>query len=153
MTGRRFAAAIAVAALALSACGGDDDASGDDAGTAYAEEVAAIMSETVTPAGIAATDAITNVAQDETDVEGVLEELDSVAADLHGAEGSLGELEPPEAAAATAEELGARIGVLADRLEDMEAAELESDPQVAADNVRTDLDRIERRARQIAASG
>jgi hypothetical protein len=147
----RAAFAIALAGLALLAgtCGEKDEPSGDD-GAAYAAEVEAIMSDQVIPAGTAAIDSITNVAQGEEDLDAVLTDLSLAADDLRAAEDALAGLEPPESVAVPAEEMAARIGVLAGRLADMTAAQLEADPNVEADNIRTDLDRIERRARQIA---
>jgi hypothetical protein len=147
----RAALAIAAAALALAvgACGEKDEPDADG-GAAYAAEVEAIMSDQVIPAGTAAIDSITNVAQGENDLDAVLIDLSRAADDLRAAQRALTALDPPEAVAVPAEEMAARIGVLADRLAGTTAAQLEADPNVEADNVHTDLDRIENRAQQIA---
>ena len=144
--GRALAAAAAAAALALMVAGCGDDPE-DDAATAYADEVEAILEGDVTPAATAASDAMANVAQGEPDVEGVAAELDDIAAELRSAQDALAGLDPPGASRDPAEELIARIGILADRIAATGAAELERDPRQAAENVRTDLDRIQRRAR------
>ena len=145
----RLLAAIAVAALGtgIAACG-EDEATDDGNSSSYAADVEAIMSEQVDPAGITAVDSVTNLAQGSPDVAGVIDELDGVAADLEDARDALAELDPPEEAAVPAEELEARIGVLADRLDDPTPTELKSDPLLYVDNIRTDLDRIENRANQ-----
>lgn len=151
----RLAPLVVAALLAAgaAACGGEGD-SPEDAGAAFAADIEAIMSEQVDPAGIAASDAVINVAQGNPDVESVVEELGGVAEDLEAAREEVGSLEPPKDAAVPAEELAARIGVLADRLAHVTPAEIERDPNLYAENIRTDLDRIENRAnRAIEAAG
>jgi hypothetical protein len=145
----RLLAALAVAALGagVAACG-DEEPPPDEAGSDFAAEVEAIMSEQVDPAGIAASDAVINVAQGNPDVEGEVEEVIAAAEDLAAAEDAVSALDPPEDAAVATEELAARIGVLADRFGDATPAEIERDPNVYAENIGTDLDRIENRANQ-----
>jgi hypothetical protein len=142
----RVAALLAAALLATGAGCGDEEDPPEDPGPAFAADLEAIMSEQVDPAGRTASDAVINVAQGNPDVEGVVEELGRVAEDLEAAQEEVGSLEPPEEVEVPTEELAARIGVLADRLAEATAAEIERDPNLYAENIGTDLDRIENRA-------
>jgi hypothetical protein len=145
---RVLAAAAAAALLAVAAACGDEESPPDEARADFAAEVEAIMSEQVDPAAITASDAVINVAQRNPDVEGEIEEVIGAAEDLAAAEDAVTALDPPEEAAVPTEELAARIGVLADRLAEATAAEVERDPNLYAENIRTDLERVENRANQ-----
>jgi hypothetical protein len=140
------------AAAALVAGCGDEDPPPPDPGAEFAADLESIMSDQVDPAGRAATDAYTNIAQGNPDVEGELGEVVGAGEDLDAAEEAVTALDPPEAAAVPTEELAARIGVLAGRLavaKDAESFGWSADNAlIAVENLRIDLDRIENRANQ-----
>ena len=127
--------------MALALAAGCGETSAED-GAAYADAVEAIVEEDVTPAATKASDEIVNVTQG-ADPDDAVAELQRIADSLRAAEGDLGELNPPEAAAEASSQLGALIGSLAENLEGTVAQGFEPRAAGYAATVRAYLDGIQ----------